>query len=370
MTSPNIKIITQFKLLLESIKLGVKKQKEILKEKKIETKKEEEIAKIEKKIKIDGHRIKQLNNIVKIFETIPFKIKNSDQVKDIPGIGKHTIIRIDEILEKGFLSEIEQNNIESTTKSIKTDKIIKELSEVIGIGEKTAAKLIEKYKIRSIDDLIKKYEKGKVELNDKLILGLKYYKKYKEHMPRNEIDKINILIQNIVKSISPKLTAVICGSYRRQKDFSNDIDILLVHQDLITMDDINNSKVNYLVKLIKKLSKPVEDNDNKAFLVDNLTDSGTTKYMGFCKYKKNPVRRLDIRYMPYESYYPALLYFTGSGDFNKKMRSNAIKLGYMLNEYGLFKKNKKTGEKKNIPVKSEKEIFDILGMEYLDPKDR
>lgn len=70
--------------------------------------------------------------------------------------------------------------------------------------------------------------------------------------------------------------------------------------------------------------------------------------------------------MPCESYYSALLYFTGSGSFNKKMRSVAINAGYLLNEYGLFKRD----TKKMIKVKSEKDIFDILNMEYLEPQFR
>ena len=84
--------------------------------------------------------------------------------------------------------------------------------------------------------------------------------------------------------------------------------------------------------------------------------------MGFCKSDK--VRRIDIRYVPYKSYYSALLYFTGSGEFNRNMRTVAISLGYKLNEYGLYKNGKK------IKVKSEKDIFNELGMEYVDPSKR
>ena len=38
-------------------------------------------------------------------------------------------------------------------------------------------------------------------------------------------------------------------------------------------------------------------------------------------------------------------------------------MGYTLNEYGLFDENNKM-----FKVNSEKEIFDILGMEYLSPE--
>ena len=94
-----------------------------------------------------------------------------------------------------------------------------------------------------------------------------------------------------------------------------------------------------------------------------MTDKNiVTKYMGFCKYKNNPVRRIDIRYVPYKYYHSALLYFTGSADLNKQMRSIAIK-GYKLSEYGLFDKNDK-----RIKTKSERDIFKKLGLEYLHPR--
>jgi len=85
--------------------------------------------------------------------------------------------------------------------------------------------------------------------------------------------------------------------------------------------------------------------------------------MGFYKYKENPIRRIDIRFVPYDSYYSALLYFTGSAELNKQMRHIAKTKKLKLSEYGLFKEN---GEK--IPINNERDIFDKLDMEYLIPR--
>ena len=87
--------------------------------------------------------------------------------------------------------------------------------------------------------------------------------------------------------------------------------------------------------------------------------------MGICKLKNGLLRRIDIRYMPYDCYYSAILYFTGSKDFNKKMRQIALTMGYTLNEYGLYNQNGKP-----FTINSEKDIFDILNMEYLIPSKR
>lgn len=73
--------------------------------------------------------------------------------------------------------------------------------------------------------------------------------------------------------------------------------------------------------------------------------------------------------VPYNSLASALLYFTGSGEFNKNMRSYALSKGFTLNEYGLYKliNNTKTFKIKTI---EEKDIFHTLNLKYVEPNNR
>ena len=124
------------------------------------------------------------------------------------------------------------------------------------------------------------------------------------------------------------LYVVVCGSYRRLKPTSNDIDLLIYHNDIKTKQDAQKSKI--MTNFIKLLV-----NDN--FITDNYTSYDVpTKFMGLCKYKKKHLYRIDIRLIPLKSIHTAMLYFTGSRDFNKKIRRIAMNLNYTLNEYGLF----------------------------------
>jgi DNA polymerase (family 10) len=70
----------------------------------------------------------------------------------------------------------------------------------------------------------------------------------------------------------------------------------------------------------------------------------------------------DVRVLSPESYGSALQYFTGNKDHNIHLRTIAIKKGYKLNEYGLFK-----GEKR-IAGKTEEEIYKKLGMDWMEPE--
>jgi DNA polymerase beta len=162
-----------------------------------------------------------------------------------------------------------------------------------------------------------------------------------------------------------------CGSYRRGRDRSGDADSLLVHKKLKTKEDIkkyeevHGSVLSIFINKLKELN----------FISDSLTDGGSTKYMGLCRLKstsKNKYtlyRRLDVRFVPYNSYGAALLYFTGSKDHNVIMRNQAISMGLTLSEYGLFK-GKKKDQKEQIPTISEEDVFKILKMEYKNPKER
>ena len=116
---------------------------------------------------------------------------------------------------------------------------------------------------------------------------------------------------------------------------------------------------------MKKIINSLED---KKFIIDRLTDeNSSTKFMGFCKSNKD-IRKIDIRLVPIKSFFPAYLYFTGSYEFNERMRGIAKRLGYKLNEYGLYKLD--GYKEKLIQIYSEKDVFDILGMNYLDPHER
>jgi DNA polymerase/3'-5' exonuclease PolX len=228
--------------------------------------------------------------------------------------------------------------------------------EVIGIGHKMALDLIDNNNITSIDDLINKINNNKIIVSDKIKLGLKYYGKFKGKIPRNEIDKIYDYLLSI--NNNKDLMIIICGSYRREEKYSSDIDVLICDLNLLSIEDVKNSDVliNY-VNLLKQ----------NEFIIDDITNKNyITKYMGFCKYKNKPIRRIDIRLIPYESIYTAIIYFTGSNNFNQEMRKKAKKLGYKLSEYSLLNRN--TNE--IIYINSELDLFNKLNMKYLKPKDR
>jgi len=320
-----------------------------------------------KQLTANTFRLKHTKNTLYILKKYPKKIteKTLDEFSELPGIGKGTIERIKEILKDGQLSELKDFKVSTD----ENQALLEELESIVGVGRTTALDLIN-MGVTSVKDLKNKINNGDIVVNDKILLGVKYYGKFFGDIPRDEITKVKKLIEKEIKHMNKKYKLnesnhyvfEICGSYRREKTTSGDIDILVskIGTKMENLDD-----VNHLDRLIKQLKNPIKSNDNHPLLVDDITDKKyETKYMGFSKYKDNPFRRIDIRFVAYEVFPTAMLYFTGSAKLNQDMRKLAKKMGYKLSEYGLTK----ISDNSKVHIDSEYDVFKFLKIEYLPPR--
>lgn len=311
-------------------------------------------------------KTKSLQNAIKTLYKYENIIVSGKQLKEeIKGIGDGIAKRIDEIINTGTLSELElELDLENdNNKDLKNKENNDEynqkyilLKNITGVGDKRASEW-SKLEFKNIEDLKCLILNNKIKSTHHIDIGIKYYDDLLKKIPRNEIDDLYKIISKIISEISETLIFEICGSYRRGLDYSGDVDILL------TDKYSNNKKIksnNYLTILVNNLKK-------RNIIIDDLTTtSGGKKYMGIYKFNNNYGRRIDIRYIDYEEFYTALLYFTGSKNFNLDLRKKAIKMGYKLSEYSLIKVN--NNEKMNI--NSEYDIFNILDVDYIDPTKR
>jgi len=113
------------------------------------------------------------------------------------------------------------------------------------------------------------------------------------------------------------------------------------------------------------------------YIVDSYA-KGMTKFMGVCRLPDLLIRRIDIVQTTIHEYPFAILYFTGSGDYNRMVRAKANEMGYTLNEHGIHPFAE--GEKQEMDPKeyqaflkknkldSEKNIVEFLGLPYLEPQ--
>lgn len=332
-------------------------------------------SKSPKSPKENYYKLMVIKKTIDIIAKFKKKITSGSQLSNIKGIGDKTISRINEIIDTGKLSEINLGLGHELDQRLGQEQIksVKELSSIYGIGPVKASEFYSKYKIRNLKELVKAYKQGIIELTDQMKLGIKYKDTLVEKIPRILIARLDIFVHDQLQKIDNDFISVVCGSYRRGNPYSSDVDILITNKKLKSKEDTG------------KYLKLVIDNFKKYFIINSLTTSYNTHFQGFASFKlipnlpsdynkkefnvKSNVIRLDIILVPIQFFYPALLHFTGSGNFNQKLRLHAKSLGYKLSEYGLIKTSE-LGDEVYLEAKSEKDIFDTLLLKYVPPEKR
>ena len=294
-----------------------------------------------------GYRFKigHYRKALKKLQSLTVEISTIEEAEELevftPGEIKHI---------KSFL---EDDALETPQLEDPKTREIQLLQTVTGIGPKKADTLYSQG--LTLEKLLA--GKGEDQLTHHQKMGIKYYHDLNERIPRNEITKMRDFMR---KHLQGGFKIMVCGSYRREVTDSGDMDVLVYHPEL---NDIRDS--DYFEMYIEYLT-------DTGFLVDSLTPNvNRTKYMGMCQLsKRHRVRRIDIRFIPHCSLASAMLYFTGCGEFNKNMRTFAIRKGYKLNEYGIYKTDTDSPSEVNVDVSTEEDIFKVLGLEYIPPDQR
>ena len=254
----------------------------------------------------------------------------------VKGIGKSLTEKIMSIVNTGTCPAYEK------IKNVKDVK--KDFLDISGVGPKKAKELVEKG-FSSIDMLRSAPNLSEL-LNDKQLIGLKYYDDILERIPQQEIVNHETYLKNVLQSIDSTAELTIAGSYRRRAKDSGDIDVLLKGTPA----------------LYKKFISVLEKD---GYLYETLA-KGVKKYNGMGKLPDClTFRRIDIMVTKPQEYPFAVLYFTGSKDFNTLMRQHALDRGLSMNEYSL--KDVETKEPVDHLFETERDIFDYLEYTYVDP---
>ncbi|MDH5596472.1 MAG: helix-hairpin-helix domain-containing protein [Candidatus Peregrinibacteria bacterium] len=261
--------------------------------------------------------------------------------KKLPGIGEAIAMKMMQYIDTGNIKLLEQLRAQ-------VPKPVRDLLNVPHLGPNRVRDLYIHLGIKSKKDLVKAAKEGKIEalpgFGEKLvesILGaIERGQAKKKRHDRGAVEPIAKRIIGILAQMKKVKSAEAAGSFRRGEKTIGDLDILVT-------GDLDNEKTEAAIR--------------KEFGEISILGSGETK-ISFVIFPDN--LQVDIRFLPQESYGAALLYFTGSKDFNVMMRKRAIERGFLLNEYGLFK----AGE--YVAGETEEVVFEQLDMKYVEPKKR
>ena len=266
------------------------------------------------------------------------EIKNEGRLQELPGIGAKIAKKIDEIVETGKL-----DYLENLKKEFPVD--YDALMAVEGLGPRSIKQLYNELGVKNLDDLEKNAKrhrirrlKGMGEKTEwKILINLDFARKSTGRNLLGHILPIAEEIKEDLSSLDYVLKVEIAGSIRRRKETVGDIDILVTtNKPLDVMEYFSNMD-----------------------LIDDVVVKGPTK--STVRLKENGID-VDLRAFDDESFGSALMYFTGSKETNVELRRIAISKGLKLNEYGVFKGDNL------LAGRTEKEVFQSLGMSYIEPE--
>lgn len=297
------------------------------------------------RINKEPFKVKAYEKVIDSIELYDKEIDSVEDIKLLKGVGKKIEDKIVEFLASGHIAEVE--NVLKDPKYILGNK----LKSIYGVGPAKITELMTK--IKDFEELKEHPEL----LNDKQKIGLQYYDDMNTRIPIVEGRQHYKFVKKMLKDVEGDVEFEFVGSFRRKNKTMGDIDILI--------KDKGKGRGIVLKDIIKRFVAT-------SYVIETLA-LGKNKFMGLCRLTPElPARRIDILLADPSHYYFALLYFTGSYNFNIYMRKIALKKGLSLSEYG-YKDSK--GSKgvmidTSDTIHSEEDIFAYLDIPFVAPEKR
>jgi DNA polymerase IV len=253
------------------------------------------------------------------------------EVARLPGCGPKIAVLYQEFKDNGEIKEAK--DAESDQKLI----TLKVFYEIWGVAETTAREFYNKG-WRDLDDIV---EFGWESLSRVQQIGVKYYEEFQLKIPRSEVEQIANVIISHANKIQPGFQIVIVGGYRRGKEWSGDVDVILSHPDesatynfvekiVLSLEESNfiTHTLTLSVKNSERGQTPVawKGNDKRGSGFDTLDkalvvwqDPARGKTHGQSK-NPNPHRRVDIIISPWKTTGCAVLGWTSGTTFQRDLR--------------------------------------------------
>ncbi|MGW8169604.1 MAG: DNA polymerase/3'-5' exonuclease PolX [Sulfurovaceae bacterium] len=264
-------------------------------------------------------------------------VKDNVDLSELPVIGESIAKKIQEIVNTGKLSKLED-----LKRSFPPHLL--DLLNIKGIGPKRAKILYENLQINSLEELKKAALAHKIrglegfdeKLEQMILEGTMLVKKEGKRFLYSVVEPYANDIVTYMKNSKEVLKVIMAGSFRRKKETIGDLDLLVTSKDPTLV-------INHFMQYP----------DIKEVISQGITKSTVIL---------NNDLQVDLRCVSDESYGATLHYFTGSKSHNVTIRTMAIEMGLKVNEYGIFK-----GEEK-IAGATEEEMYKTVGLSYIEPE--
>jgi DNA polymerase (family 10) len=261
------------------------------------------------------------------------------ELPKLPGIGADLAEKIHEIVATGTCALAERLRKRYPAG-------ITALLRVPGLGPKRVAVLYKKLRIRSLEELGRAAERGRlqelpgfgVKTEARVLEAVSARLSKKQRFPLAAAARYAEPLAAYLRGIAGVDRVVLAGSYRRRRETVGDLDVL-----------VTTTRPG---EVIERFTAYPE--------VKEVTAAGGTRASVILA----GGLQVDLRVVPPESFGAALHYFTGSKAHNIAVRRLAQARGLKLNEYGVFR------GRKRVAGDTEESVFAAVGLPWIPPENR
>jgi DNA polymerase (family X) len=269
------------------------------------------------------------------------ELARQGRADELAGVGATIAEKIDALLETGSIPSADKlkNRIPAG---------LIEITRIPGLGPKRVHQLHATLGVETLDELRAAAEDGR--LRDVPGFGAKAEENVLHALeagadgrpkPRVLLSQALDVGEQLVASLREHPSAIrveLAGSARRMADTCKDLDIVAAAKDARAL-----TRAFCELPLLDEASSPGEAGARA------VTHHGI------------PV---DLRIVPEENFGNLLQHFTGSGRHNEAMRTEAVKRGLHVSEYGVAEDE----SGKTHACATEQEVYELLGMQYIEPE--
>jgi DNA polymerase (family X) len=260
---------------------------------------------------------------------------------ELAGVGKTIAEKIDALLETGSIPSADK-----LKQRIPAGLV--EVTRIPGLGPKRAKLLHDQIGVNSIEDLRRAAESG--QLKDVRGFGKKAEENVlaafaagadgrpKERMILSKALPVGEELVAALRDHPAAIRVELAGSARRLSDTVKDLDIVAASSDPAALAE--------------------------AFTGLGAIDTVSTFGEAGAKVVTHSGLSVDLRIVPEEAFGNLLQHFTGSGRHNEALRTEAVRRGLHVSEYGVA--DDESG--KSEAFTTEEEVYERVGMQYIPPE--
>jgi DNA polymerase (family 10) len=256
----------------------------------------------------------------------------------IPGIGRDLAKKVREIAETGG-AEYHRELLAEFPPTLL------DLMRLQGVGPRTVRQLHAELGINTLDDLEAALHDGRIRQirgmgarkQEAMLKALADHRRHAGRHLMTDTAEAAAALVGLLREQEPEVEFIPVGSLRRGCETCGDLDVLAIGASAAVMDRFTTYG-----------------------LVERVLGRGETKSSVLLR----GGQQADLRLVPAESRGAAMQYFTGSKPHNIALRDRALRIGFKLNEYGLFR----VSDNERVAGETEEGIYAALGLPWIPPE--